>query len=237
MNLYKEYDARKIEQMFSKISARYDLLNHILSFGLDTRWRKRAALETRKFDCKRILDVCTGTADMAIELCKHWQGKTYIEGVDFSRELIEIGMKKIEKAGFAGTVSLREADAEVLPYKDDQFDAITIAFGLRNINRPLKALKEFYRVAKPGGCFVCLEFSQPTNPLFNKFYSFYLMKLVPLFSAVFGSDPSAYRYLGKTIKNFPPPLELANLIKSAGWKDVTYYTLSWGIVSIHKGVK
>lgn len=234
---YKERDAKKVEQMFSNIAARYDLLNHVLSLGLDIKWRKRVAITTGSIDCQNILDVCTGTGDMAIELCRFWKGKAHIEGIDFSRELIDIGRKKIKKANLYDKINLREGNAEKLPYKDEQFDAITITFGLRNINNRLKALKEFYRVTKAGGCFVCLEFTQPTNPVFARIYSFYLMELVPIVSKILGSDPAAYQYLGSTIQDFPSPDELKNLMASAGWADVIYKKLAGGIVAIHQGVK
>jgi demethylmenaquinone methyltransferase/2-methoxy-6-polyprenyl-1,4-benzoquinol methylase len=234
---HKERDAEKVEQMFSGIAARYDLLNHVLSLGLDFRWRKKVAMETGRVHCHRILDVCTGTGDMAIELCKFWQGNAHIDAVDFSHELIKIGQKKIKRTGLSDKITFREADAEHLPYKDEQFDAITITFGLRNINNRLKALKELYRVTKPGGCLICLEFSQPVKPIFNKLYSFYLMKIMPLISFIFGSNPDAYRYLGRTIKDFPPPLKLVNLIESAGWEDVIHYVLTGGIVAIYRGSK
>ena len=157
--------------------------------------------------------------------------------MDFSRELVQIGKKKVESACLQDLVTFSEGNAESLPYQDGQFDAITITFGLRNVHDRLKALQEFYRVAKQGGCFVCLEFSQPVNPLFSKLYFFYLMKLAPLVSRVLGSDPAAYQYLGNTIKDFPPPNELAGLIQSAGWKRVSYTRLSGGIVAIHRGRK
>lgn len=234
---YRERDAEKVEHMFSGIATRYDLLNHILSFGIDIKWRKKVAYETGRIYCGKILDVCTGTGDMAIEFCKFWQGKAHIEAIDFSRELLKIGEKKIKRSGLIDRITFREANAERLPYRDDQFDAITITFGLRNINNRLKALKEFYRITRPGGCFICLEFSKPANQILDELYSFYLMKLVPLISIVFGSDPDAYRYLGRTIRDFPPPLELISLIESAGWKDVTYYNLTGGIAAIHRGSK
>jgi len=234
---HKKRDAEKVEQMFSNISGRYDLLNHLLSLGLDIGWRKRVAKETGKIDCRRILDVCTGTGDMAIELCRFWKGAARVEGIDFSRELIEIGRKKVKNANLDDKISFMEGNAERLPYEDEQFDAITITFGLRNIDDRLKAIKEFYRVTKPGGCFVCLEFSQPSTPVFAKIYSFYLMKIVPSVSKIFGSDPAAYQYLGKTIKDFPPPPELVNLISSAGWRDVSYQKLAGGIVAIHRGIR
>ncbi len=234
---HKKRDAKKVEEMFSKIATRYDFLNHLLSLGFDIGWRKKVAKETGKTDCRRILDVCTGTGDMAIELCRFWKGSVHVDGLDFSRGLIEVGKNKVKKANLGDKITLKEGNAEKLPYENEQFDAITITFGLRNINDRLKALKEFYRVTRPGGCFVCLEFSQPTNLVFAKIYSFYLTKFVPFISRMFGSDPVAYEYLGNTIKDFPPPPELANLITAAGWREVSYRKLEVGIVAIHRGIK
>lgn len=234
---YKERRASEIERMFSSIAPHYDLLNHILSFGLDIRWRKRVASETSKIACQKILDVCTGTGDMAIELCRYWKGRVHIEAIDFSRQLIKIGQKKIKKARLNGKISLGESNAEALPYKDEQFDVITITFGLRNIRNRLQALKEFYRVTKPGGLLICLEFSKPTHKVFSALYSFYLIKFVPLIAVVLRSDPDAYRYLEMTIKDFPSPQELIQLIESAGWQDVTHLSLAGGIVAMHQGRK
>ncbi len=234
---HKKRDARKVEHMFSSISPRYDLLNHVLSLGFDFRWRKRVAKETGNIECHRILDVCTGTGDMAIEISRYWKGKVTVEGLDFSRELLEIGKRKVKKHNLQKKIIFREGNAENLPYKDSDFDAVTITFGLRNIKDRLKALKEFYRVTRPGGYFICLEFSEPPNPIFSKIYYFYLMKLLPVISKALGSDPAAYQYLGNTIKDFPSPQEFVKLIESAGWKDVTFFTLASGIVAIHKGIK
>ena len=234
---HKKRDAQKVGQMFSDIAARYDLLNHLLSLGLDIGWRKRLAKETGKISCKSILDVCTGTGDMAIELCRFWKGAAHVEGLDVSRGLIEVGREKVKKAKLDDKISFREGNAEALPYINNQFDAVTITFGLRNINDRLKALKEFYRVTRPGGGFLCLEFSQPKNPFLAKTYPFYLMRIVPLIAKIFGSDPAAYKYLGKTIKGFPPPGDLVDLIARAGWKEVSYQKLAGGIVAFHQGVK
>lgn len=234
---HKRREAEEVAQMFSNIGPRYDLLNHLLSLGLDIGWRKKVARETGRIHCRHILDVCTGTGDMAFELCRFWKGKTQIEGLDFSKDLLERARKKSRHYHFDHAVTFREGNAEMLPYPDTMFDAITITFGLRNVTHRLIALQEFYRVAKPGACFICLEFSQPQNPVFSIVYSFYLMKFVPLVSRLLGSDPAAYQYLGNTIKDFPPPSELASQIASAGWEDVSYETLSGGIVAIHKGMK
>ncbi|MEW6053806.1 MAG: bifunctional demethylmenaquinone methyltransferase/2-methoxy-6-polyprenyl-1,4-benzoquinol methylase UbiE [Nitrospirota bacterium] len=234
---HKKRDAQQVEQMFSAIASRYDFLNHVLSFGLDFGWRRKVAEETGTIQCRRILDVCTGTGDMAIELCKFWRGKAHIDGLDFSHELLEVARRKIRNTKLVDMITLREGNAEDLPYQDEQFDAITITFGLRNINDRLRALREFYRVARPGGCFVCLEFSQPRNAFFSGIYSVYLLKLVPLVSRLLGSNPGAYKYLGETIKDFPPPTDLARLISTAGWSEVTFRTLAGGIVALHRGVK
>ena len=234
---HKERDAKKVEQMFSGIAGRYDLLNHVLSLGLDYVWRRKVARETGKVSCRRILDVCTGTGDMAIELSSFWKGKAQIDGLDFSRELINVGRKKIESKKLQNVITFREGNAETLPYKNEQYDAVTITFGLRNIKDRPKALKEFYRVTKPGGCFVCLEFSQPVNPVFSRIYFFYLMRVAPFMSRLLGSDPAAYKYLGNTITEFPSPNELHGLIESAGWRDVSYKMLTGGIVAVHSGYK
>jgi demethylmenaquinone methyltransferase/2-methoxy-6-polyprenyl-1,4-benzoquinol methylase len=234
---HRKRDAEKVAEMFSGIGARYDLLNHLLSLGLDIGWRKKVAKETGNIQCQKILDVCTGTGDMAFELCRFWKGKVQIEGLDLSGGLLERARKKSRQSNYEHAVTFREGNAEMLPHPDSIFDAITITFGLRNITNRLRALKEFYRVARPGACFVCLEFSQPRNPLFSTVYSLYLLKIVPLVSRLLGSDPAAYRYLGNTIKDFPPPPELARQIASAGWEAVSYETLSGGIVAIHKGIK
>ena len=234
---HKERRASDVDRMFSSIAPRYDLLNHILSFGLDKVWRRKVASETRKIDCQNILDVCTGTGDMAIELSRQWKGKVHIEAVDFSQELIDIGRKKLRKARLNGTISFGKSNAEALPYKDEQFDVVTITFGLRNIMNRMQALKEFHRVTKSGGLFLCLEFSQPAHKVFSALYSFYLIKLVPLIAVVLGSDPDAYRYLGMTIKDFPTPQKLVQLIESAQWEDVQHVQLAGGIVALHQGRK
>jgi len=234
---HREREAREVERMFSGIASRYDLLNHLLSFGMDFGWRRRVAQETAVHPCGKLLDVCTGTGDTAIELCKFWKGNVHIEAVDFSLELLQKGEEKVRKKHLDGKIHFREANAEKLPYPDSSFDAVTITFGLRNIQNRQKALGEFYRVAKPGGCFVCLEFSQPVTPVFSRIYFLYLNKIVPCVSKLLGSDSAAYQYLGRTIQEFPSPKKLAGLMESAAWQDVSYTILAGGIVAIHRGRK
>lgn len=227
----------KIEGMFTNIARRYDLLNHLLSFGFDFKWRKKVAKETLKKQCYRILDVCTGSADTAIELCKVHKNGVLVDGLDFSLELMKIGSKKTKKEALGNRISFICGNAEELPFKNNSFDAVTITFGLRNIQNRIKALKEFHRVTKNGGIFLCLEFSQPTNILFSKLYYFYLSNIVPIISKIVGSNPSAYKYLKDTIKDFHTPEELCNLIETAGWKNSSYKRLTGGVVAIHKAIK
>ena len=204
---------------------------------MDYGWRRRVAEETAVHTCRELLDVCTGTGDMAIELCRFWKGEIHVEAVDFSQELLQRGKEKIRKKNLDGKVHFREANAEKLPFPDNSFDGVTITFGLRNIQNRQQALGEFYRVAKPGGCFVCLEFSQPARPVLSRIYPLYLHKIVPLVSRLLGSDSAAYQYLGRTIEDFPSPKELVGFIESAGWTGVSYTILSGGIVAIHRGRK
>jgi demethylmenaquinone methyltransferase/2-methoxy-6-polyprenyl-1,4-benzoquinol methylase len=144
---------------------------------------------------------------------------------------------KTKKAGMQDLITFREANAEHVPFGDESFDAVTIAFGLRNIQDREGALVDFLRVTKPKGCFVCLEFSQPVNRIFSSMYSFYLTRFVPAVSGILGSDPGAYRYLGETIKDFPTPLLLSRMIESAGWRNVSFEALAGGIVAIHRAEK
>jgi demethylmenaquinone methyltransferase/2-methoxy-6-polyprenyl-1,4-benzoquinol methylase len=234
---HREREAKEVERMFSGIASRYDLLNHLLSFGMDFGWRKRVAQETAVHSCRELLDVCTGTGDMAIELCRFWKGEVHVEAVDFSVELLRKGEEKTRKKNLYGKINFREANAEKLPYSDSSFDAVTITFGLRNIQNRQKALGEFHRVAKPGGRFVCLEFSQPVSPVFSRIYSLYLHTIVPFISRLLGSDSSAYQYLCRTIQDFPSPEELVSIIESAGWTEVSYTSISGGIVTIHRALK
>jgi demethylmenaquinone methyltransferase / 2-methoxy-6-polyprenyl-1,4-benzoquinol methylase len=233
---HRKRDAREVGEMFSKISPRYDLLNHILSLGLDRGWRRRVAEATGGIQCRRILDVCTGTGDMAIELGRY-RKDAEIEGLDFSRKLMDMGERKTRKEGLDSRITFRQGNAEELPYDDCRFDAVTITFGLRNIKDRKKALQEFNRVTRHGGCFLCLEFSRPEVPLLSLIHSFYLTRVVPPVSRLFGSDPSAYRYLARTIKEFPSPKELSVLIASAEWQNVSCERMSFGAVALHKGIK
>ena len=236
-----EYDHNKrapedVQRLFNSIAGGYDRLNRIVSFGLDLGWRKDVAHETWALECEQILDVCSGTGDLAIELCRFWKGQVHVDGVDFSHEVVEIGKQKIANLGMQDFIQLIEGDAMKLPFEGDTFDALTIGFGFRNIQDREKALREFLRVVKPGGMFVCLEVTQPSK-IIKPFYFFYMLKLVPIIARLMGQDRQAYKYLGQSIKAFPEMDKLTKFIKSVGWSDVKARKLGLGTVAIHTAYK
>jgi len=203
---------------------------------MDVGWRRTVAHETWLVECERILDICTGTGDLAIELHRFWQGQAKIVGIDFSREAVELAHRKILELNLAEWISFVEGDATKMPFNDGEFDALTIGFGLRNIQDRAAALQEFLRVTKPGGIFVCLEVTQP-GTLFKPFYYFYMLKLVPIIAGIMKSDKEAYRYLGRSIRAFPGTEEFARFIRDAGWTEVQYRKRGLGTVAVHTAIK
>lgn len=225
-----------VQRLFNSIAPGYDRLNRIVSFGLDLGWRRDVAHETWAIECEQILDVCAGTGDLAIELCRFWKGQAHIDAVDFSHEVVEIGKKKVANLGMQEYVQLVEGDAMNLPFEDDTFDALTIGFGFRNIQDREKALREFLRVVKPGGMFVCLEVTQPAN-IIKPFYYFYMLKMVPEIAHIMGQDMQAYKYLGQSIKAFPDVDKFTKFLKSVGWTEIHAKKLGLGTVAIHTAYK
>jgi demethylmenaquinone methyltransferase/2-methoxy-6-polyprenyl-1,4-benzoquinol methylase len=224
-----------VESMFDAVADRYDLANRLLSLGRDQKWRTMAAKATGAGRDSIVMDACTGTADLALAV--HVTTGSKVVGVDFSKDMLRIGKEKIEKAGLAEAISFKQASVMELPYEDNAFDAVTIGFGLRNTPDYQGAIKEFYRVVKPGGRFVCLESSQPESSLLKIPYTIYLTTMVPLIGRVASTDYKAYKYLSDSTQAFPPKKELADMMTKAGWKDVKIKSLLFGSVAIHSGVK
>jgi demethylmenaquinone methyltransferase/2-methoxy-6-polyprenyl-1,4-benzoquinol methylase len=225
-----------VERMFSAIAPRYDFLNRLLSAGRDRVWRREAIRATRLPAAGRLLDVCTGTADMALETARQFPTAT-IAGVDFSGPMIDRGRQKAAGAGLADRVVLSVAPAEALPFPDGAFDAATIAFGLRNVPDRRLALAEMRRVLKPGGRAVVLEFTTPPGRLFRRLYLWYFHRVLPVIGGLISGHRSAYAYLPASVGEFPPPNELAAWMEQAGFRDVSYRLLTGGIVAIHVGEK
>ncbi len=218
---------RQVEEMFSKISPTYDLLNHILSLNIDKIWRKKAVslLNGEKF-----LDVATGTGDVLLEISKQNSGAELI-GVDLSLKMLKIAKKKIKNGFFICS------PAENLPFKDNTFDGVIIAYGLRNVVDRVSALFEFKRVLKRKGKLVILEFNRPTNTLFGSLYTLYSFNIMPFLGKLIAGDSKAYEYLPRSIRKFPDVQFLKGLMERVGFKSVSYYPLTFGVSFIHTGVK
>jgi demethylmenaquinone methyltransferase / 2-methoxy-6-polyprenyl-1,4-benzoquinol methylase len=225
-----------VESMFDSIAWRYDFLNHFLSFGIDHLWRRRAIrIISKSFKNPHILDVATGTADLAIAAMKINPVK--IDGIDISSGMLEIGQRKIEKRGFSQKIALQRADSENIPFSDNVFDVAMVAFGVRNFADPLKGLTEMRRVLKENGMILVLEFSKPTAFPFRHIYNFYFKRILPFFGRLFSKDKSAYTYLPDSVSKFPDNENFLAMLHSAGYSHCYQEKLSGGIASIYTAIK
>ena len=235
---YKDNDRSKKEQvteMFDTISENYDGLNRVISFGIDIKWRKKVVAIVGKIQPNKILDVATGTGDLAISLSKTGAGE--IIGLDISTGMLEIGKQKIKSKLLSDTIKMVVGDSENLPYQDNYFDAITVAFGVRNFENLEKGLAEIYRVLKPGGVFVVLETSIPTKTPYKQGYNFYSKRILPLIGKVFSKDKSAYTYLSESAAAFPYGEAFNNILKKIGFIDVEDMPQTFGVATIYKASK
>ena len=221
--------------MFDNISGKYDFLNHFLSMGIDIRWRKKAVKYLKKSHPKQILDVATGTGDFAIENLKLNPDK--VTGIDISEGMLNVGREKIAKKGLENKIELLQGDSENLPFEDNKFDAVTVAFGVRNFENLEKGLSEIHRVLKPEGKLVVLEFSKPTIFPFKQLYNFYFKWILPKIGNTISKDQAAYTYLPESVQAFPNGNEFLNVLEKVGYKETLCKTLTFGISSIYVGVK
>ncbi|MAC85399.1 MAG: bifunctional demethylmenaquinone methyltransferase/2-methoxy-6-polyprenyl-1,4-benzoquinol methylase UbiE [Flavobacteriales bacterium] len=235
---YKESSLSKKEQvatMFDNIAGNYDFLNHFLSLGIDIFWRKRLVRKLQKQKPQNILDVATGTADLAIAMMKI---KPFnVVGIDISNGMLEVGRKKIKQQDLEKTIQLQQADSEDLPFKDATFDAVTVSFGARNFENLQKGLSEMARVLKPGGKIYILEFSKPTLFPFKQLYDFYFKFVLPLIGKLLSKDNAAYTYLPESVKAFPHGKELNSIIENCGYTNAKNHPLTMGIASIYTAQK
>ena len=225
-----------VESMFDSIAWRYDFLNHFLSFNFDRIWRRRAIkIISRSFNSPVILDVATGTGDLAIAAMK--LNPSAISGIDISQKMLEIGRLKIEKLGLNGKIELINADSENIPFGDKVFDVAMVAFGVRNFSDPSKGLSEMKRVIKEGGMIMVLEFSKPSGFPFKPLYNFYFRNILPLFGRFFSKDKAAYRYLPDSVMKFPDNEEFLSLLRNAGFSAAHQEKLTGGVASIYTGFR
>ncbi|MFZ4855145.1 MAG: bifunctional demethylmenaquinone methyltransferase/2-methoxy-6-polyprenyl-1,4-benzoquinol methylase UbiE [Desulfuromonadaceae bacterium] len=226
----------KIQQMFGAIAPRYDFLNRLLSFGIDRRWRTKAVRLLKYREGSRILDVATGTGDVALEIALRTPDSVKIIGADFCREMIDLGIVKVAASPYAGRIELKVAPCEDLPFANDTFDSITIAFGIRNVVDRKLGLAEMWRVLRPGGRMIILEFSTPRSLLFRQLYYFYFRRLLPVVGGLF-SRYNAYKYLPDSVLEFPSQEEFSRMIADAGFRNLHLHELTFGIATIYVGEK
>mgnify|MGYP003651271271 FL=1 len=231
---YKEKDSSKKEQvaeMFDNISHRYDFLNHFLSLGIDKLWRKKAVKILSAIQPKVILDVATGTGDFAIESLS--LKPTQVVGIDISQGMLDKGIVKIKKNGQEDIIELKYGDSEDIPFEDNYFDAITVAFGVRNFENLEKGLSEMKRVLKTGGMAVVLEFSKPKSFPIKQIYNFYFHNVLPGIGKLVSKDASAYTYLPKSVEAFPEGKEFEEILKKVGFQYKSTHPLFFGVSSIY----
>jgi demethylmenaquinone methyltransferase/2-methoxy-6-polyprenyl-1,4-benzoquinol methylase len=222
---------QQVEEMFDNISGNYDFLNHFLSLGIDYSWRKKVRRTIAKTGAKNVLDVATGTADLAIELIKIPGLK--VTGVDISRGMLDKGDIKIAQKNLTDRIVLKQADSENLPFQDGEFDAATVSFGVRNFENLQKGMAEMCRVLKPGGSLAVLEFSKPTNPIFSGLYWFYFKYILPPLGKLISKDATAYTYLPQSVAAFPEGQEFVKVAKSAGFSQVSFKSLTFGVCTLY----
>jgi demethylmenaquinone methyltransferase/2-methoxy-6-polyprenyl-1,4-benzoquinol methylase len=227
---------QQVATMFDSIAGRYDFLNRFLSAGIDIKWRKKAIAELKEIKPSTILDVATGTGDVAM-LAAHSLGPAKIVGIDISEGMLEIGRKKISKEGLQDLIELHSGDSEAINYPDNFFDAITVAFGVRNFQHLEKGLLEMHRVLKPNGKLVVLEFSKPRQKGFKGLYNFYIKVIAPKAGRVVAKNKEAYQYLTDSVQAFPEREQFTAVMQQTGYNKIYYKPLTLGICCIYCGSK
>jgi len=228
-------EGRQVQQMFSAIAGKYDVLNHVLSGGVDFWWWWRMARRSGAAPGKRFLDVAAGTGDSSLALARRG---AEVVSTDFTHAMLRLGPAKFQKQGLAERIwASSDADAQRLPFRDASFDGITICYGIRNVEDRALAYGEFLRVLKPGGQLTILEFSTPVFPWLRAFYDWYSHRVLPRIGAWISGDASAYTYLPESIRAFPDQRALAAELEQAGFQNVDWTNLTGGIVALHTGVR
>ena len=225
----------QVTQMFDNISGNYDDLNRVISLGIDVKWRKKVVALVAEKNPENILDIATGTGDLAILMTKTSAKK--IVGLDLSVGMLEVGKKKIASQNLSDKIEMVVGDSENIPFPDNYFDAITVSFGIRNFETLEKGLAEIYRVLKPGGVFVILETSVPTKFPFKQGYSFYTKMILPLIGKIFSKDKNAYGYLSTSAANFPFGEKLNNILRKVSFIDCVALPQTFGVATIYTATK
>lgn len=226
-----------VGQMFDGIAPTYDLLNHLLSLGRDYSWRRRAAALLDDKASLRVADLATGTGDLLIEMLRRRPNIARAAGLDISDRMLARCREKLHRCGLGDRAELLHADASATPFREDEFDTVTMAFGIRNTRDPRATLGEIHRILKPGGAALILEFSLPANRLVRWCHLRYLRFGVPLLGALLSGDRHAYRYLNKSIESFSRMVDLPALMEQTGFREISVIPLTLGVASIYRGLK
>ncbi|HOZ15487.1 MAG TPA: bifunctional demethylmenaquinone methyltransferase/2-methoxy-6-polyprenyl-1,4-benzoquinol methylase UbiE [Tenuifilaceae bacterium] len=225
-----------VAAMFNSIAAKYDFLNHFLSLGIDKLWRCRLVKQLAKSNPRQVLDIATGTGDLAIQLAKHHKSVN-ITGVDISENMLSIGREKILKRKLEERINLKQANSLNLPFADGEFDAAMVAFGVRNFEDLSKGITEIHRVLKNGGSLYVLEFSMPSRFPMRNLYRFYFRRVLPFVGGIVSGSKSAYTYLPESVFAFPEKEKFVEIMANAGFKNCSYKRLTFGVASIYVGSK
>lgn len=226
----------QVRQMFDSIAPAYDFMNRAMTLGIDIWWRRLAVKRLERLKPQRILDVATGTGDFAIQLSDSLHPQ-HITGIDLSQGMLDEACRKVKSRGLDDAISFQQADCMALPMQDETFDAVTVAFGVRNFEHLQQGYQEMARVLKPGGMLCVLELSTPTNRLIRWFYDLYTLHIIPWVGSLKSGDKSAYRYLPQSIAAVPQGDEMLQLMRNAGLRDASFKRLTLGVCTIYTAIK
>lgn len=235
---FKTVDAAEkagmVRGVFSSVASKYDVMNDFMSFGLHRYWKHEMIKKISPRSGQKYLDVAGGSGDIGFKV---WEKGAEVTLTDINPDMLQVAKNRAVDKNILERINFETADAEKLQFADNTFDSLGIAFGIRNVTNIDKALAEFYRVLKPGGKFVCLEFSDVENEIIKKFYDLYSFNIIPKIGGIVANDEASYQYLVESIRKFPPAVEFAKMIEAAGFKNVGYKKYTHGVVAIHAGVK
>ena len=226
----------QVREMFDNIAPAYDLMNRMMTLGIDRRWRRRAVGLVRDRAPRAILDVATGTGDLAMQLARTIDGAS-VTGIDLSEEMLEVGRRKVASAGMQQRITLEQADCLDLPFADSTFDAVTVAFGVRNFEHLLDGYRQMLRVLRPGGMMCVIELSEPTSALVRPFYKLYTRGVIPAVGRLVSHDARAYTYLPESIAAAPQGTRMTDLMSQAGFAEASWLPLTFGVCSIYTAIK
>lgn len=229
--------ATYVKETFNSIAKRYDLMNSLMTLGMDQRWRRQVVQRVGAGHAKQIIDVCCGTGQLSMELAQAVGPAGRIIGLDFSENMLQVGREQLEKSSLSEVIRFVQGDAMHLPFGDNSFDGATVGWGLRNLPDLRQGIREMVRVVKPGGKVVSLDMAKPTLPFFKQVYWLYFEKLIPLMGNIFAGKESAYRYLHDSAVQFPAQHEIARLFSESGLIHTGYKNLAGGVVAIVEGTK